>query len=158
MTEGQRVADSCRKEGNPKDQDFYFNFYSSLQNQSVLSRSCFMIMATMLVLMGNRANMIGDTARTGTYRKAILGNAEVAFKDKVVLDVGAGELIRSLSRKSRGADGGRLGYPVLSLRSGWSAACRRSRGVLNGGEDCSCELVYMRFLSRIGNGIGTGLT
>lgn len=34
--------------------------------------------------------MIGDVARTGTYRKAILGNAEVAFKDRVVLDVGAG--------------------------------------------------------------------
>lgn len=41
--------------------------------------------------------MIGDVARTGTYRKAILGNAEVAFKDKVVLDVGAG---RSLSSPS----------------------------------------------------------
>lgn len=34
--------------------------------------------------------MIGDIGRTGTYRKAILGNAAVAFKDKVVLDVGAG--------------------------------------------------------------------
>jgi histone-arginine methyltransferase CARM1 len=40
--------------------------------------------------------MIGDISRTGTYRKAILGNAEVAFKDKVVLDVGAGELAHSL--------------------------------------------------------------
>ena len=35
--------------------------------------------------------MISDVSRTGTYRKAILGNAEVAFKDKIVLDVGAGE-------------------------------------------------------------------
>jgi len=35
--------------------------------------------------------MIGDVSRTGTYRKAILGNAAVAFKDKVVLDVGAGK-------------------------------------------------------------------
>lgn len=34
--------------------------------------------------------MIGDISRTGTYRKAILGNATVAFKDKVVLDLGAG--------------------------------------------------------------------
>lgn len=59
-----------------------------------------MVMVMMSVLMYNRANMIGDTARTGTYRKAILGNAEVAFKDKVVLDVGAGELIRSLNRDS----------------------------------------------------------
>ena len=39
----------------------------------------------------DRANMIGDISRTGTYRKAILGNAAVAFKDKVVLDLGAGE-------------------------------------------------------------------
>lgn len=38
----------------------------------------------------HRANMIGDVSRTGTYRKAILGNAAVAIKDKVVLDVGAG--------------------------------------------------------------------
>lgn len=35
--------------------------------------------------------MIGDVARTGTYRKAILGNAAVAFVGKTVLDVGAGE-------------------------------------------------------------------
>lgn len=35
--------------------------------------------------------MIGDVARTGTYRKAILGNATVAFAGKTVLDVGAGE-------------------------------------------------------------------
>lgn len=40
--------------------------------------------------------MIGDISRTGTYRKAILGNAEVAFKGKTVLDVGAGEC-KSLS-------------------------------------------------------------
>jgi histone-arginine methyltransferase CARM1 len=35
--------------------------------------------------------MIGDISRTGTYRKAIMGNAAVAFKDKLVLDLGAGE-------------------------------------------------------------------
>ena len=34
--------------------------------------------------------MIGDISRTGTYRKAILGNAAVAFREKKVLDVGAG--------------------------------------------------------------------
>jgi histone-arginine methyltransferase CARM1 len=37
--------------------------------------------------------MIGDISRTGTYRKAIMGNATVAFKDKVVLDLGAGKLV-----------------------------------------------------------------
>lgn len=41
--------------------------------------------------------MIGDITRTGTYKKAILGNAKVAFEDKVVLDVGAGRS-RSLGR------------------------------------------------------------
>ena len=35
--------------------------------------------------------MIGDVSRTGTYRKAIMGNAMTAFHDKTVLDVGAGE-------------------------------------------------------------------
>lgn len=38
--------------------------------------------------------MIGDISRTGTYRKAILGNALVAFTNKVVLDVGAGTKMR----------------------------------------------------------------
>nr|XP_031862897.1 uncharacterized protein CI109_001371 [Kwoniella shandongensis]KAA5529969.1 hypothetical protein CI109_001371 [Kwoniella shandongensis] len=69
-------------EGSTKDHDFYFNFYSSLQNQ---------------------ANMIGDISRTGTYRKAILGNAAVAFKDKVVLDVGAGSGILSYMSAQAGA-------------------------------------------------------
>jgi len=36
--------------------------------------------------------MIGDISRTGTYRKAILGNANIAFQDKSVLDLGAGAL------------------------------------------------------------------
>lgn len=36
--------------------------------------------------------MIGDVSRTGTYRKAILGNGAAAIRDKVVLDVGAGKL------------------------------------------------------------------
>ena len=59
-----------RDDTKVKDHDFYFNFYSSLQNQ---------------------ANMIGDVSRTGTYRKAIMGNAAAAFHDKTVLDVGAGK-------------------------------------------------------------------
>ncbi|KAK8861606.1 hypothetical protein IAR55_002429 [Kwoniella newhampshirensis] len=77
----QGVAES-KAEGSTKDHDFYFNFYSSLQNQ---------------------ANMIGDISRTGTYRKAILGNAAAAFKDKVVLDVGAGSGILSYMSAQAGA-------------------------------------------------------
>jgi hypothetical protein len=34
--------------------------------------------------------MIGDISRTGTYRKAILGNSAIAFNNKNVLDLGAG--------------------------------------------------------------------
>ncbi|WWC87917.1 uncharacterized protein L201_002817 [Kwoniella dendrophila CBS 6074] len=71
-----------KKDERNKDHDFYFNFYSSLQNQ---------------------ANMIGDISRTGTYRKAILGNGEVAFKDKIVLDVGAGSGILSYMSAQAGA-------------------------------------------------------
>nr|ADE10057.1 AdoMet-MTases [Tremella fuciformis] len=70
------------KTGLSKDQDYYFNFYSSLQNQ---------------------ANMISDISRTGTYRKAILGNAAVAFQDKLVLDVGAGSGILSYMSAQAGA-------------------------------------------------------
>lgn len=47
----------------------YFQYYSSLQSQ---------------------ANMLGDTARTEAYRRAILGNAKVAFQGKQVMDLGAG--------------------------------------------------------------------
>ncbi|CAD6579793.1 MAG: hypothetical protein TREMPRED_002570 [Tremellales sp. Tagirdzhanova-0007] len=65
-----------------KGSDYYFSFYSSLLNQS---------------------NMIRDVMRTGTYRKAILGNGTVAFKDKVVLDVGAGSGILSFLAAQAGA-------------------------------------------------------
>ncbi|OWZ71427.1 hypothetical protein AYX14_03186 [Cryptococcus neoformans] len=52
----------------------------------------------------NKANMIGDVARTGTYRKAILGNAAVAFAGKTVLDVGAGSGILSYMSAQAGAN------------------------------------------------------
>ncbi|RXK35882.1 histone-arginine methyltransferase CARM1 [Tremella mesenterica] len=76
------VKTPAKKSVPIKDPDYYFHFYSSLQNQ---------------------ANMIGDTSRTGTYRKAILGNSEVAFKDKLVLDVGAGSGILSYISAQAGA-------------------------------------------------------
>jgi hypothetical protein len=57
----------------------YFQYYSSLQSQ---------------------ANMLGDTARTEAYRRAILGNAKVAFKGKRVMDLGAGQY-RSWSPNQR---------------------------------------------------------
>lgn len=52
----------------------YFQYYSSLQSQ---------------------ANMLGDTARTEAYRRAILGNTKVAFQGKQVMDLGAGSGILS---------------------------------------------------------------
>ncbi|WVR03796.1 hypothetical protein IAU60_000791 [Kwoniella sp. DSM 27419] len=82
LTAASRPPSKQKKEGKNKDHDFYFNFYSSLQNQ---------------------ANMIGDVSRTGTYRKAILGNAAVAFKDRIVLDVGAGNGILSYMSAQAGA-------------------------------------------------------
>ncbi|KIY33270.1 histone-arginine methyltransferase CARM1 [Cryptococcus gattii E566] len=93
VVKGQEGVDEALKEETKeqvndesslvKDHDFYFNFYSSLQNQ---------------------ANMIGDVARTGTYRKAILGNAAVAFAGKTVLDVGAGSGILSFMSAQAGAN------------------------------------------------------
>ncbi|WVQ93458.1 hypothetical protein IAU59_000532 [Kwoniella sp. CBS 9459] len=82
VTTNGKQTDKKAKSQADRDHDFYFNFYSSLQNQ---------------------ANMIGDISRTGTYRKAILGNASVAFKDKVVLDVGAGSGILSYMSAQAGA-------------------------------------------------------
>ncbi|OWZ50872.1 histone-arginine methyltransferase CARM1 [Cryptococcus neoformans A2-102-5] len=93
LVDGQEPIDEAPKDetkeqandesSQVKDHDFYFNFYSSLQNQ---------------------ANMIGDVARTGTYRKAILGNAAVAFAGKTVLDVGAGSGILSYMSAQAGAN------------------------------------------------------
>jgi hypothetical protein len=52
--------------------------------------------------------MISDVSRTGTYRKAILGNAAVAFRDKIVLDVGAGGF--GMTPKVQGNNNQALGY------------------------------------------------
>jgi histone-arginine methyltransferase CARM1 len=41
--------------------------------------------------------MLGDTARTEAYRRAILGNAKVAFQGKQVMDLGAGSYSRQIS-------------------------------------------------------------
>ena len=73
----------CRR----KDSDYYFTFYASLLNQYVLA----VIWSLSTLMPRQRSNMIRDVMRTGTYRRAILGNGAVAFKDKVVLDVGAGQ-------------------------------------------------------------------
>lgn len=74
--------------------------------------------------------MIGDVSRTGTYRKAILGNAAAAIRDKVVLDVGAGTLL-----KPSWLTCNRFRYPVLHGGSGRSEGCHRPRGIEHGGED-----------------------
>ncbi len=49
-----------------------------------------------------QANMIGDIARTSAYRRAILGNAAVAFQDKLVIDLGAGALPSLLHTRTGG--------------------------------------------------------
>lgn len=46
--------------------------------------------------------MLKDTVRTMSYRNAIFSNSE-AFKDKVVLDVGAGTGILSMFAAKAGA-------------------------------------------------------
>ncbi|KAG7562686.1 hypothetical protein FFLO_01846 [Filobasidium floriforme] len=74
--------DGAGEEGS-KDTDFYFQYYSSLQSQ---------------------ANMLGDTARTEAYRRAILGNAKVAFQGKQVMDLGAGSGILSYMAAQAGAE------------------------------------------------------
>ncbi|BEJ16028.1 hypothetical protein CspHIS471_0506330 [Cutaneotrichosporon sp. HIS471] len=80
MSDAAASGSGSGKKNN--DNDYYFNFYASLQNQ---------------------ANMIGDVCRTGTYRKAILGNAAVAIRDKTVLDLGAGSGILSYMAAQAGA-------------------------------------------------------
>ncbi|KAI8070061.1 S-adenosyl-L-methionine-dependent methyltransferase [Gongronella butleri] len=60
----------------------YFGYYAQLQHQQ---------------------NMLQDTVRTSTYRSAILLNGPHSFKDKVVMDVGAGSGILSYFAAQAGA-------------------------------------------------------
>lgn len=85
--------------------------------------------------------MIGDVSRTGTYRKAILGNAAVAIKDKVVLDVGAGMSCCiswpvAIPTNTRH----RLRHPVVHGGTGGRKRSGRARGVIDGGQDADREL------------------
>ncbi|EIE75656.1 hypothetical protein RO3G_00360 [Rhizopus delemar RA 99-880] len=61
----------------------YFGYYAMLQHQQ---------------------NMLQDTVRTSTYRSAILLNGPKCFKDKKVLDVGAGSGILSYFAVQAGAN------------------------------------------------------
>jgi type I protein arginine methyltransferase len=63
------------------EKDYYFNSYSSFYIHE---------------------DMIKDTVRTNSYRKAIEGNPD-AFKDKVVLDIGCGTGILSIFAARAGA-------------------------------------------------------
>ncbi|KAI7907840.1 S-adenosyl-L-methionine-dependent methyltransferase [Cokeromyces recurvatus] len=60
----------------------YFGYYAQLQHQQ---------------------NMLQDTVRTSTYRSSILLNGPTSFKDKLVLDVGAGSGILSYFAVQAGA-------------------------------------------------------
>eukprot|EP00949_MAST-11_sp_MAST-11-sp1_P005469 g5469.t1 len=53
-------------------------------------------------MLTHQQNMLQDLVRTGTYREAVMQNAE-QFKDKVVIDVGAGTGILSLFAAQAGA-------------------------------------------------------
>jgi hypothetical protein len=68
-----------------KDQDYYFSFYSSLQNQYVASTALPIRLTPV-----PRANMMADVWRTTAYKRAIEGNAKLAIHGKTVLDLGAG--------------------------------------------------------------------
>lgn len=66
---------------DPSSAEQYFQFYSLLSQQQ---------------------NMLQDYVRTGTYQRAILTNT-LDFRDKVVLDVGAGSGILSFFAVQAGA-------------------------------------------------------
>lgn len=67
--------------GNAEEKDYYFNSYSSFYIHE---------------------EMIKDSARTLSYKNAILNNPE-QFKDKIVLDIGAGTGILSIFAARAGA-------------------------------------------------------
>lgn len=56
-------------------------------------------------MIKNQQNMLEDYVRTGGYHNAIVGNSR-DFKDKVVLDVGAGSGILSMFAALAGAKKG----------------------------------------------------
>lgn len=51
----------------------------------------------------NQANMLSDTLRTNSYRRAILGNATPSFQNKTVMDVGAGSGVLTFFAVEAGA-------------------------------------------------------
>lgn len=72
---------TTKKTATTKDLDYYFRSYSNV---------------------GIHEEMLRDTERTLSYRKAILRNPHL-FKDKIVLDVGCGTGILSLFAADAGA-------------------------------------------------------
>ncbi|KAJ1032402.1 hypothetical protein NDA16_000428 [Ustilago loliicola] len=54
-------------------------------------------------MLSHQAQMLQDTVRTAAYQRAILNNAARDFKDKVVMDVGAGNGILSFFSAQAGA-------------------------------------------------------
>lgn len=67
--------------GGKDKHDYYFGSYSSFHIHE---------------------EMLKDTVRTRTYQRAIMDNPEV-FKDKIVLDIGAGTGILSIFAAKAGA-------------------------------------------------------
>ncbi|PWN45238.1 S-adenosyl-L-methionine-dependent methyltransferase [Ceraceosorus guamensis] len=58
---------------------------------------------TYYALLSHQAQMLQDSVRTSIYHRAILANAQDCFKDKLVIDVGAGNGILSLFAAQAGA-------------------------------------------------------
>ncbi|PWN49524.1 S-adenosyl-L-methionine-dependent methyltransferase [Violaceomyces palustris] len=54
-------------------------------------------------LLSHQAQMLQDSVRTAAYQNAIIGNSDVCFKDKFVMDVGAGNGILSFFSAQAGA-------------------------------------------------------
>ena len=76
-----KKASEGDEEDGPTAKDYYFDSYSHF---------------------GIHEEMLKDTVRTESYRKAITGNKHL-FKDKVVLDVGCGTGILSMFAAQAGA-------------------------------------------------------
>lgn len=104
--------------------------------------------------LSQQQNMMQDYVRTSTYQKAILSNL-ADFRDKVVLDVGAGSGILSFFAQQAGA---KRVYAVEGSRYALqeSQGCGAVLGQL-GGKYCGGKQ-YLRNSFVLGMSLRTGLT
>lgn len=92
--------------------------------------------------------MLQDTVRTSTYRSAILLNGANSFKDKLVMDVGAGSGVLSYFAAQAGAS------RVYAVEA--SDMARKMKKLVDAASDHSSKNAFMKGKIEVINGMEFG--